>query len=434
MPKVGVVGPISSVNRILSVTEQMNLNIEFVPFNYVETHESIDIVKKNMHNMDGWLFSGPAPKMLTQHLLADHPVVGNCFQVGASLYRGFIQMSHKMNTLNMRLSTDVTISDEINSALEELDIASDISIDDIYIKFYDHNFSYSEIIDFHYELFKAGKVDGVITSLQSVYQALKDLNVPVFRNTPTKMEIRLAVQIIEEKIHTSYFKNTQIGIAVIDVDLFNQVKNMSKSQYQMQVLELEVKRILLQLNEKLSGYIIEKGNGTYEILSSRGAVEKDLSIFENIIHQIELITDAPILIGIGFGQTFYAAEVNAYRARNHAKSTALGNIVIQDDNTLIENVGSEKVLHYEIATHDSELLKKLNTAGVSVKIYQKLISVIKRMSWDVFTVTQLSEELGVTDRNVSRIVAGLLRAELVLLAGEEAPAVRGRPRKIYRLP
>lgn len=430
MPKIGVVGPSSSVTRILNVAENMNLKISFVPFDYSETHEAIDIIKNNLHSMDGWLFSGPAPRMLTEDLLVSHPVVGSCFQVGASLYRGLIQMSHKMQTMNLRVSTDVTINDEINSALEELDVKPT----EMYIKFYNKDFSYSEIIDFHYKLFKAGKVDGAITSLQSIYQALKDLNVPVFRNTPTKMEIKLAIQIIEEKIHTSYFKNTQIGIAVIDVDLFNQVKNTPKSQYQMQILELEIKRILLQLNEKLAGYIIEKGNGAYEILSSRGAVERELGIFKNTLQEINMLTDAPILVGIGFGQTFYAAEVNAYRALNHAKTNHCGNIVIQDDNTLIENVGSDKILHYEIATQDSELLKKLSIAGVSVKIYQKIISVIKRMNWDIFTVTQLAEHLSVTDRNISRIIAGLLSAELVLLAGEESPSVRGRPRKIYRLP
>lgn len=430
MPKIGVVGPKSSVNRILSVTEKMNLQIDFIPFTYLETHEAVNIIKDNMDNVDGWLFSGPAPRMLTEHLLVNHPVVGSCFQVGASLYRGLIQMANQMQTLNSRISTDVTINDEINSALEELEIAPK----DVYIKFYDKGFSYSDIIDFHYKLFQDGKVDGVITSLQSVYQALKNLNVPVFRNTPTKMEIRLAVQIIEEKLHTSYFKNTQIGIAVIQVDLFKQVKSLPKSHYQMQMLELEVKRILLQLNEGLTGYIIEKGNGAYEILSSRGAVERDLAGFENALSQINLITDAPILVGIGFGQTFYAAEVNAYRAINHAKGNNCNSIVIQDDNTLIENVGSDKILHYEIATQDSELLKKLTIAGVSVKIYQKIVSVIMRMGWDVFTITQLAEQLSVTDRNVSRIVSGLLNAELVQLAGEEAPTLRGRPRKLYKLP
>lgn len=430
MPKIGVVGPDSSVERILSVAEKMNLQLDFIPFTYFKTHETIDIVKANLDKVDGWLFSGPAPKMITEHLLVNHPVVGNCFQVGASLYRSLIQMSYKTKNFKLRVSIDVTMNDEIGSALQEIDISSD----DIYIKFYDSDFSHAEIIDYHYNLFKANKIDGVITSLHFVYEALKSLNVPVLRNTPTKMEIKLAIQIIEEKINTHYFKSTQIGIAVMQVDLWNQVKNMSKSHYQTQMLELEIKRILLKLNEKLNGYIIEKGNGSYEIFSSRGAVERELEFFKETLNQISLLTDSLISLGIGFGQTFYAAEINAYRAINHAKCKDCNQIVIQDDNMLIEDAGSEKSLHYEIASQDSELLKKLNMAGVSIKIYQKIISVIKRMNWQTFTVNQIAEQLAVTDRNISRIISGLLSANLVLLAGEEAPAVRGRPRKIYRLP
>lgn len=430
MPKIGVVGPGSSVERILSVADKMNLQLEFIPFTYSETHEAIEIVQNNLDKLDGWLFSGPAPQMVTEQLLDGHPVVGSCFHVGASLYRSIIQMSHKLQKVDLRISTDVTTNDEMENALAELEITGNT----VHIKFYDGNFYYQDIVDYHYDLFQAGKIDGVITSLHSVYQTLKSLNVPVFRNTPTKMEIKLAIQIIEEKINTSYFKNTQIGIAVIEVALFNQVKNTLKSPYQIQMLELEIKRILLQLNEKLDGYIIEKGNGSYEIFSSRGAVEREISSFEATLQQIGLITEALISVGIGFGQTFYTAEINAYHALNHAKSKACGSITIQDDKSLIEDAGSQKSLHYEIATQDSELLKKLKISGVSVKIYQKIIAVIKRMNWQTFTVTQLAEQLAVTDRNISRIIAGLLLAELVQLAGEEAPVVRGRPRKIYRLP
>ena len=58
---------------------------------------------------------------------------------------------------------------------------------------------------------------------------------------------------------------------------------------------------------------------------------------------------------------------------------------------------------------------------------------MERMKWDTFTVAQLASQLSVTEQNIRRIISSLNAVELVVVAGEEFAATRGRPGKLYRL-
>ena len=430
MPRIGIVGPASSIERILDVASKMELKLDFIPFPYTETQAAANIVKTNQTYIDGWLFSGPAPLIVAQSVLAPSAIFACCLNIGASLYRCFIQLSQELNRPVGKVSIDMPEEVEIDEALAEIQLPRS----NMHLMFYNRHFNVLDLVNYHKELFLSGQADGAITSLEAVYLALKALGIPVWRNTPTKMEIKLTLQIISEKITASYFKNTQVGLEIIDVELHSKVDKMLKSPYELQYLELDIKRTLLQLSKKLDGYLIEKGSGRYEIFSSRGAVEREISALQDTIEEIRLQADVPVWVGIGFGETFYAAEVNGYNAVNHAKLKQCGIVMIKDDGVLVEAVGKEDELQYEYYSQDSNLLAKLKQAGVSIKIYRKIMMIIKRMGWDSFTVSQLAEQLAVTDRNVSRIVSGLLRAELVQCIGEEAPAVRGRPSKMYQLP
>lgn len=432
MLQIAVVGPVTSVERILSVASKMKLELEFTPFLYTEIGDAVHIVKANQHKFNGWLFSGPAPYMMARDELRPGAIAVHCLHVGAGLYRGLLQMSQYLNHVVRRVSIDMTadehIEDNIEEALKELNIPTG----EMRIKSYTKKFDLEEVIFFHRDLFRKGLTDGAVTSLHSVYLALKKENVPVFRNTPTVMEIELAIREIAEKMTTAYFKNTQVGLEVIEIAI-NEVERMVRTPYQLQNLELDIKRILIQLSQKLDGYLMEKGSGRYEIFSSRGAVEREIQSLQDAVEQIRLFIEAPISVGIGFGESVNAAEINAFRAVNHAKNKKCGIAIIEDDGVLIESLGRDKELQYEYYSEDRELLEKLKQAGVSAKVYHKIMATLRRMGWSAFTVSQLADQLSVTPRNISRIVNGLLKVGLAEPIGQEAPAERGRPSTIFRI-
>lgn len=433
MPQIGIVGPAPSVERILSVIENMKLNMDFIPFCYTELLEAADIVSANQQKIDGWLFSGPSPYLMVRDRLEPGTIAVSCQHIGAGLYRGILQISHQLNHLTGRVSIDMPqgeeIEDNIGESLEDLKLPTQ----NMYVKPYTKEFRAEEMIAFHRDLFRQGLTEGAVTSLYSLYLALKKENIPVVHNTITKMEITLAIRALKEKVNTAYFRNTQVGVEIIDVGIFNEVEKMLITPYQLQELELDIKRILIRLSKKLDGYLMEKGSGRYEIFSSRGAVERELQSLSQAIEEIRIFIEAPVSVGIGFGESVHAAEIHAYRAINHAKTQNCSIVMIQDDGVLVESPGKAEELQYSYFSHDGALLEKLKEGGVSVKIYQKIIAVLRRMGWNAFTVNQLAEQLAVTPRNISRIMTGLVEAGLAECVGQEAVAERGRPSKIFRI-
>ena len=180
--------------------------------------------------------------------------------------------------------------------------------------------------------------------------------------------------------------------------------------------------------------MLEQGNGRYVIFSSRGTIEREIPILQETIAFLAKEADTTVAVGIGFGETAFAAEVNAHRALRQSKEKATRDIVmVQDDGTIVEWVGQEEELVYSYRADDSEILEKLKKGNISVKTYKKLDALLQKMGWVDFTTKDVAKNLQMSERNAQRIVADLCAVELAECSGEESQATRGRPSKLYRL-
>lgn len=311
-----------------------------------------------------------------------------------------------------------------------------LPLDGVYIKYYNQKYDLEEITQFHLRLWQEGKTDGAITALRTVFHNLETQNVPVYALTLTKQEIYQSLKIITEKVKTSYFKTTQVGSVIIAINQYEEVIEKAKSLSMLQNLEWKLKGVLLPLCNSLNGYLLEKGSGVYEIFSSRGAIEQELTMLRETIQKmgIAINFDVSVRAGVGFGDTVSNAEFNAYRAlRNIDEKTDGGLIIIRDDGGIVEAASQEKEVSYDYYSNDASLLEKLHKAAVGIKTFRKIEATVQRMKWDTFTVAQLASQLSVTEQNIRRIISSLNAVELVVIAGEEFAATRGRPGKLYRL-
>lgn len=433
MRRIGVVGPDRSVKRILRVAEEFNRGIEFIPFAYEDENEIQSILQQNRSKVNGWLFSGPVPYVIAEEYLEANDTAAYCPMMGGGFYRCCLQLAFDHNVILRRISVDI-VESEID--VEQLLQATGKPWRDFYIKYYNRQYNPEEIIQFHLQLWRAGKIDGVITALRSVMNALQKEKVPVYHFTSTEPEIYQSLKIIIEKVKSSYFKNTQVGLVIIEVGSYGEIIERANTPYDLQLLELRLKGILLPLCKSLDGYLLEKGTGMYEIFSSRGAVEREIAMLQDTIEQLKLAVniDVRISAGIGFGETVFAAEINAHRAlRNTMDPSESGIVIVQDDGRIVEVAKQDKVLSYDFFSTDTDLLRKLNQAGVGIKTYGKVENIVRRMGWGAFSASQLAAQMSVTERNVRRIIASLCEAGLVEHVGEEAVATRGRPSKLYQL-
>ncbi|GAA4714589.1 hypothetical protein [Brevibacillus fulvus] len=432
MYRIGVVGPPPSVERILDVANEFEHEIEFVSFVYEDAKEVSRIVEQHQADFDGWFFSGPIPHMFAKKVLRSDANIVYCHQTGANLYRGFCQMAFEQQRISKRVSIDMIDSEvaHMQESLAELGVPAE----DTYLYTYDEQYDPVAIAAFHQKLWEEGKVQGAFTTLFSVERRLKLAGVPVYRILMTKMEIRQAMKIVLEKAKSSYFKDTQIGMEIIEIEGFDEIAEKSVARYHLQHLELAIQKILLHYCESVDGSLIENGNGCYKIVSSRGALEREIEQLRHAIQQIAAETDAVVAVGIGYGDTAYSAETHARKAIQHAKvGTEQDIVIVQEDGLIVESAGQQNQLLYAYRSTDRALLKKLNQANVSIKTFRKIEALVQKMGWTTFSSADLAQYLSMSVRNVQRIMGSLCEAGLIETKGEEMQSVRGRPRKLYAL-
>ncbi|MFM1654290.1 hypothetical protein ACI7RC_19675 [Brevibacillus sp. B_LB10_24] len=430
MYKVGIVGPHRSVERILDVSKEFEQGMEFIPHPYQDPREIKTLVLEFNHQVDTWLFSGPVPYLIAKDVLDSDENLVYIPGTESGLYKALLDLTYDQMEILDSVSIDFPRGmypiDEVLKQLERpprnIHVPFDLHIDP------------EELVSYHLDLWKKGKTQGALTALPSICQALKEAGVPASWITTTRSETRQTLKILAEKMRTSYFKDTQIGVEMIEIEHFDRIIQKAKTPYYLQHLELRLKDTLLHLCKKLDGSLTDRGYGRYVIFSSRGAIEREIPMLQNTILQMSTEADTTIAVGIGFGETVLSAEVNAHYAIQQSKEKPKrGIIIVQENGMIIESVGREEKLSYSARTDDKDLFKKLKKGSISAKTFNKIVALIRRMGWNGFTAKDLATHLHMTERHANRIISDLCEVDLAECIGEESQATRGRPSKIYQL-
>ncbi|MDR7002602.1 hypothetical protein [Neobacillus niacini] len=431
MFKIGLVGLESSIKQILDLAKEYMQELEFIAFPYTEIDEVENIVKEHHSRAHAWLFSGPLPYEIAKKTLGTDKIMVHVPATESGFFKAFLELIHEQGKMIAKLSIDtMTVNNVSEEALSQLSIKLPV----VYTKEFELDVDTNELLQFHLNLWNKGKTEGALTCFPSVCEALREKGIPAYRMSMTYMEIRQTLRILAEKVKTSYFKDTQIGVEIIEVEYFNRVAEEMKTPYHLQYLELRLKEMLIQLGEKINGSFSEKGNGRYMIFSSRGAIEREIAALEETVQKLAFEAETTVAVGIGFGETAYAAEINAFRAIQHSKEMKKREIVmVQDDGKFVESPGQNNELQYESRSQNEILIEKLKKGNISVKTYKKIVALIQKMGWHDFTTKDLAAQLEMTERNVRRIVTDMCEVDLAKCVGQEAYATRGRPSKIYRL-
>ncbi|UOQ91876.1 hypothetical protein MUO14_15305 [Halobacillus shinanisalinarum] len=430
MYKIGVVGPGSSVDRMISMAEGFGEDMQFIPYPYVEFQETRQIVSQNDHQVNFWLFSGKLSYMIAKSALDSDEHLIYTQHTESSLYRCFLHKAFFQGTFVDDVSVDELTRNELDEALKQLDL----TLGKVFVKTYDIDTKPNDLFNFHLDLWKKGQTNASITCFEGVYQRLKTAGVPVYWYTPSQLEIRQTLRVLAEKVRTFYFKDTQIGVKIIDIEHFDKIKQKARRPYDLQYLELELKKTLIGLCDSLEGSLLEKGNGRYVIFSTRGAIERGIRLLKKDVEQLALNSGTSVAVGIGFGETVFSAEVNGLRAIQQSKEKANSEIIIvQEDGTVIESAGKEDELVYSSLMNDEKILNSIKKANVSFKMYNKIVALVKTKGWDHFTTSDLATHLGLDERNARRIVSSLSDVRLLQYIGEKSLSTRGRPSKLYRL-
>ncbi|RUL50479.1 hypothetical protein [Lysinibacillus antri] len=433
MFKVGIVGPKRSVERIIHYVHQIENDFTFIGYPYNTANETIDIIEKCHEEVDFWLFSGNIPYTIAQqskHFSTERMQFINI--TINSFYRGILELNYQIGKFAKNVSVDTldNLEQDYQLRIEQLKVL----LDNLYMKRFNPETPLEEIISHHLELWEKGKIDCVITTYPAIEQKLKEKGIPVYWIGPMEQEIFHTLKLFSERIRTFYYKETQTTALIIQVRNFESIKNDYAQGYKIHFLQLNLKKIVLQICENIDGYFIDEGNGRFIVFSSRGIVERNINTIYEMINRLEVETNQPALVGIGHATTVYYAENFASRALLEAMEKDIKGIIIMgEDGTITEHHQNSEKITYTSRIENMEVVKKLENTSVSPKMFSKIEAKINELKLESFSAKTLAKEMEMSDRNAQRILSELSSVGLVEQCGIENRNTRGRSTKLYKL-
>lgn len=429
MFRVGIIGPQSTVDRIIYIAREFELDVIFLSYPYKVVKETEEIVKHNDNKVDLWIFSGRIAYNIACRSVENKENKIYIDHTEAGIYKGLLEFAHDIGSFTDYLSIDEISKSHLESALYQLNIKTE----NMYVKTFSEETSTKELVEFHSQLWRMGKTKGAITCFEEVYLQLKEAEIPAFRISTSDIEIRHTLNILSEKIKTFYFKGSQVAVQLFEMAHLEDHFKSPKQTYQLQYLELKFKEILINLSESLNGSLIEKGLGRYLIFSSRGDSERELHRIEETVNNLVLESGLQVGVGIGFGETIYSAEFNANHALKQSKEK-FGSIIIVRENGEVVEVNSK---HLEVADfpyfNDENFIAKLKNEKINMKFYIEIFAFTRNTGLKDFTVKDVSSQLSKDERNTRRFIERLCEVGLAEWIGMEESATRGRPRRVYKL-
>lgn len=428
MLSIGLITSKWSSERILSIAKEYENEIRFIPFLFDSLDDIPRILDENKPRIHKWLLSGPLPFHVAKwHLKSDEDLL-YCRITEAGLLKTILEISYRNNSFLESFSLDfIDEAVNIDEMLDEIQIPRE----GISIFRYKIPVDEKALFQAHLALWERKATRCAVTTVPFVYSALKDLGVPVYSIQVTQMEIRWTIELLIEKSRSLYFRNTQLGLLIIEICDYEKVAENAQTPYGLQLLELKVSNALLAYCQQIGGYLVPKGNGRYEIFGSRGKIESNSRMLREELERISLELNTHLIAGVGFGETVFLAQINSNKALHHARN-ANGIVVFRGDGDIVELLGEGEELRYSSYSEDAGLNERLAKARVGIRTYRKMRAVTRRIGEDSFSASALAKQMGVTDRNIRRIVSGLLDAGLLACVGEESSGVSGRPAKLYR--
>ncbi|MGX2959622.1 hypothetical protein JNUCC23_10215 [Peribacillus sp. JNUCC 23] len=425
----GIVGPKDTVMLISDIAKEYSDKLDYLPFIYKSSNETIDIIETNQHLVDIWIFSGVTPYVTAQQSTSKKPFFYLELN-GTSLTNELIKIKYKDQKSLNRASIDLLEKNDVYETYHDLDF----TYENIYLYEYPGFTEVQEIISFHENLFNQKKVDVCITCLNFVYEHLKAKGIPVYRVTPTRANIRQTLKSALQQWETLHFKQSQIAILLVKIEESNKDTNHHTISYDLHRLNLELQAAVLNFAESIYGSFVTLGVGVFLIFSTRGSLNKTGRQVGDLLENLALITELPANVGIGYGETALIAEENARIALNHAKHYGSFCAFLVKDNGIIEGpLKEQESISFSYWTENKEISDKLKQCGVTITTFNKILSVQKRAGSNSITASILAEWLKMTPRNARRILNSLAEQGIAEIIGEEAPTSKGRPRKIYRV-
>lgn len=422
------------VHTLANSLDDVSINIDV----YHHPQDAVALFELYIDQSDVLLLGGPiAYQLVQEHIrnakLEFHKPIVHVPYTEIAIYRALFKVMEEIKGKPIpAISIDHPAESDIRECLEELEISMGQTItwecsasDDL-----------DELALFHYQLWSEGHCVFAMTSVYLVYQRLLELKVPVYRIAPAKSSIRNSMQRALLEGQSARHAESQIVIGIIRLADDGSPSGSVVSEYQLRRRKLALEQVLVDFGERIQALIDWSALNELRFVTTRGQIERGTHHFSemDVMLDVQKAANIGAFFGIGFGSTANEAEIRAREAVSKARSVGTGACFVVETNGNVRGpVGETTQLDYSLRSDDPYRLSVAKRAGLSIATVNKLVAFVEKSDRSRFTAIELACAFGITLRSARRILTKLEQASFVLASGEEQPAARGRPRKIYQL-
>lgn len=393
--RIGVIGPEDSVKQVLTVSKEFT-DVEFIPFVYEDVYQVDELIMENPIPIDQWLFTGvlnytyATEKKLVNKMNATFPPL-----YGSSFFATLLEAQLAEEKVFKKISIDTLADVEVEKILSfyQLDAIQ-------YTNFPFSDYTYiHKLADFHEQAYQQGTADVAITSTSYAYTQLKEKGIPVYRMNPSYLSIQLSIELLIERAHANRFKRAQIAIIGASVD-FHEDQDNVYYMYKMKQDELDIRKEVLFLAEKVSGSFISTGDGSYLIYTNRGEIDGDAERYMiDLSKKVDATHELKVHFSIGYGETASQAEQHVKLGLKQFRNDHT--IVIVDESkhvTIKKDDELENALQFPTVIIGKEWEKKIKESGVSYSVISKIVSLANHYHRTEFSSQDISGWLKSSER------------------------------------
>ncbi|WP_421617533.1 transcriptional regulator [Brevibacillus sp. TJ4] len=431
--QIAVISPEDFAGRITAYAETSG-NKRFSTYYYRHPRESGSIVEQ-IEDCDVLLFAGPLPYYFARELSAARRIPSVYIpsdEYSLTLTLGAIYL-HRSEGLQ-RLSVDIPHKDYIRRAAEELQLdTSRWQIRDysVIVDGEGTEFDLDALLSFHRSNYESGRSNLVLTSVDYVYEQLREDGIPCVNLLVPEKSIRETVAKAASLGQMLISENAQIAIGLAAIEQRGKEGPAAAPE-----ASIALQQRLLELGKEADASVQQLGLDQYIMYGTRGSVEHMTHNFQHMpaVGDISSLYDVTISMGFGFGLTAREAESNArialFSARQQKEESSA--FLVTHEKEVIGPLGA-RAKAYHLKSENQGLLEIAEQTAISIATINKLLSFVRLRRDNRFTATDLAEYLQVSRRSAERILKKLADKHAASRVGEEQPYQQGRPRAVYQI-
>ncbi|MGM8213277.1 hypothetical protein ACLIBH_10920 [Virgibacillus sp. W0430] len=427
--QIAVFGPIFFMDRLQKISKQINFRHSIIPFVYKNPKEVVGFIEKasSAHVL---LFSGPLPHLYVKDALqkTSQPVEIVEYNENNLVYT-LLHIKQTYNIAFKEISLDIIDDETVQRVSDELGFPLKINfIKDINPLINgDTGFNLDTIYQFHYDLWKKGKIKLAVTSIHLVRDRLVEAGVPTIRLIDPDNNIIEALKLSQQAAELYIRKASQVAVGIVSIEKGQHVVDDT-------ALHEKVYQFLVKACRNANGSVRKINASNFVIHGTSGSIRlltegyQRCSLREGVRDALQV----DLAVGFGIGSSFNEAEKHGKLAHKYALDRNQGTVVINENKELLGPIGNSR--HFiQLKSNNEAIIPLAESMNIPMATLANLKAFNDSLSGKAFSSHDLAAYLQVSRRSSERLLKKLSEARRLKIIGSERPYTQGRPRSLYQL-